>query len=196
MNALLPGSLVEAVVSNGVLTQTNARPVGATRVRPGSGDVLNSQTNQSYVGLTDFAPPESPYRDIFPLRLTPKTDLVVKVDAMSVNVDVPQCPDNEWSSGAYQHIAVWLDNGYFLEVTVPNQQRDRLDTYNPVFIRVGEETRINLYEALQARGVSLAEPRAVKLVTIVQHLLPPCEPTTEEHSQLLSVDYLRFVEQP
>jgi hypothetical protein len=146
--------------------------------------------------LTDFAPLDSPYRDVFPLRVTPKTDLVVKVDAMSINVPVAQCPESATVNGAYQHIGVVLDNGYLLELTVPNQQFHVLDNYNPVFIRLGEETRVNLYETLQARGVAVAQPPAVKLVTVVQQFLPPCEPTTVEQSQLMRVDYLRFIEQP
>lgn len=55
---------------------------------------------------------------------------------------------------------------------------------------------INLYDALLARGVSVTEPRAVKLVMVVQQFLPPCQPTVEEQSQVLQVDYIRFVEGP
>jgi hypothetical protein len=197
MNALPPGSVVQTIVSDGVLTQENTRPAGTERLRPGS-SWLSSQTNQSYVGLTDFAPLTSPYRDIFPLRVTPKTDLVVKVDTMSINVPVavPQCPENTWGNGASQYVSVIFDNGYLLELTVPGQQRYLTDSYNPVFLTLGQETRINLYEVLQARGVSVSEPRAVKLVLIVQHFQPPCEPTPEDQSQLLQVDSLRFIEGP
>lgn len=198
MNALPPGSVVQTTVGDGVLTQENTRPAGTERFRPGPGVWLSFQVNQSYLGLTDFAPPESLYRDIFPLRVTPKTDLVVKVDVMSLSapVAVPQCPDNTWGNGAYQGVIVEFDNGYFLELTVRDQQRNLIDTYNPIFITLGEETRINLYDALLARGVSVTEPRAVKLVMTVQQFLPPCEPTVEEQSQVLQVDYIRFVEGP
>lgn len=196
------GSVVRTEVSGGILTQENTRPAGTTQFRP-SGSFPSFQVNQSYIGVVDHTesdptPHTHPHQDLFPLRVTPQTEFHVKVDEMSINVQppAPNCPGNVWGNGAYQQIALFFNNGRRLEFTVPGQQFFAVDDFNPVFIPLGQEVRINVYQALQARGVAIVEPLDIMLLSIAQQFLPPCEATAEEQRQVLHVDYLRLLDVP
>jgi hypothetical protein len=190
------GSTISAEVSGGVLTQVNARAAGTTQNNE------NSQVNQSFIGIdTDPTTPD-PYRDAFPILVTPQTELRVKVDLINVDflAPLPQCIYS-LLNGAYQHVSVNFDRilaqgAPSIEFTVPGQQFNAADSFSPVFIAPGAETRINVYQELRRRNILFNEPLQIASITITQQFLPPCETTAQEQRQELQVDYIRIIDMP
>ena len=191
-----PGGTGTSLVSNGTLRLELARePV--TNAQGQLGHWYDQQTF-SYIGPDLSRSLENdPQRDVFPIPVTPATELRVKVDEMSINAQlpVPQCPSSTHSTGARQLIRVhFLNLNYFLQVTVLGQQSSATDTTTPVLITLGVDNRINLYQELQKRGVSFTEPLYIDQVSLLQELYAMCEPNSDLQRQVMQVDYLRIVE--
>lgn len=186
------GSTILAEVSNGILTQENMRPAGTTSSNQ------NWQLNTTRIGVDPYG--STAYLDAFPLPVTSDTEVRVKIDLINTNfpTPLPQCIYTN-VNGAYQHILIvfnqtFSDGTTYIEFTVSGQQYNTMDTFRPVFITPGVEARINIYQELQRRGITFAEPLQIIRVNITQQFLPPCDTTTEDQQQLMQVDYIRIID--
>jgi len=191
-----PGGTGTSLVSNGNLRlELTRQPL--TNAQGQLGHWYDQQTF-SYIGPDLSRSLENdPQRDVFPIPVTPATELHVKVDEMSLNVQlpVPQCPSSTHATGARQLIRLhFLNVNFFLQVTVLGHQSSATDTTTPVLIEVGVDNRINLYQELQKRGVPFSEPLYIDQVALLQELYPMCEPNSDVQRQVMQVDYLRIVE--
>jgi hypothetical protein len=206
-----PGSTKTVTVTNGVLTQVNARPArlhtsdDAVYIESYLGQLghWTNQSNESYLGPDDFADTnDDAYRDVFPLPVTPATEIRVKIDEMSVNVQppVPQCVNLQWPqsgilNGAFQGVVIaFMNERFAVAFRVQGQQFDVRDTFNPTFITPGVEARVNIYKELQRRNITFVEPLQIRQISIGQQLWAACEPTDIEQRQVMRVDYIRIVE--
>jgi hypothetical protein len=179
----------------------NFRPAGVPGSQIGEFELFHA--NSSLLG---YAAASTPHYDAFPIFLLPTTELQLKVDALSANFSTPvqQClvaPWEAWQNGAYQHIVIEFNyRDYLLELTAPGQQSDTRKvgpSSGLIAVTVGQDQRINLWQALRDSGVPVdQQPIVISGIRIEQLLLPPCQTTTADQEQMMEIDYLRFVDVP
>jgi len=103
----------------------------------------------------------------------------------------PQEPGCWYGMKQYQGIELAFDNGEKLFFAVAGQQK----WGNIAYITVGEEYRINIFEAFRRNGVVFNEPVNLLSIQIGQQLQPYCDPNPPvDNIQRMDIDYIRIEE--
>jgi hypothetical protein len=206
INSLDPGSVINTETSNGILTMENSRVPQFLYADPDTGIVYygypDNQVNESIVGVFDYiGSNDEIYFDGFPIPVTPETEVHVKVNEMTTlgQPPPPQCA-YQGQNGAFQHISIDFNQDFFvgpdIELTISGQQFIAGDTFKPVFISIGQETRLNIYQALQDRGVVITPPLEITHIGMTQQLFEVCDPFPTPQSQMMEIEYIRILDVP
>jgi hypothetical protein len=179
------------------LKLTNFRPAGTSAVFPGYG--LQYQEMAIGVWANPYIDPYAvQYLDVFPVNVTANTALHLKVDAMSTNVPIPyqhsQCnnPSSPLNPGAWQAIVVAFNNGYQANFTVPGQEMPG-DNY---YVTLGQDFIVYPYtQIFQYNGIPFVEPLQITGIYIYQQLYYICDPTSQDQTQTLQIDYIKILGQ-
>jgi hypothetical protein len=205
LNSLDPGSVINTETSNGILTMENKRIPQYLYTDPDTGidyfGYPNNQANESIIGVLDYVGTNDEiYFDGFPIPVTPDTEIQVKITELSTLAQPPPECAFQGLNGAYQNIDIDFNQDFFLgpdiELTIPGQQLVAGDTLKPVFISLGQDTRVNIYQALQDRGAVITQPLEITNIGITQQLYKVCDPFPTPQSQIIKVDYIRILDVP
>jgi hypothetical protein len=189
------GAWQQAMVDEGRLVLDSIRPAGSHK----------AQVNMAYIGKANSQSGGSCYMDgqplpcdftrEFPLPVTPKTVLSVKIDELGISEPIPEqtCSISLPRAG-YQGITFWftLADGStkVIQLTVDGHQNGFVLNRT---IPLGQDFSVNVHELLQYYGVAAA-PVAVEGINIVQQLPNLCAPAATEQAQHMVVDYIRLEE--
>jgi hypothetical protein len=182
------------------LKLTNFRPTGTPAVYPGYGSQY--QDMAIGVGADPYIDPYAvQYLDAFPVNVTANTALHLKVDVMSINVPIPsqhsQCtdPSSPLNPGAWQVIVVNFNNGHRVFFTVPGQEMPGFSTDHVSYLTLGQDFLFYPYQVFQGARIPFTEPLQIKGIDIYQQLWNICDPTPQDQTQTLQIDYIKILGQ-
>jgi hypothetical protein len=199
------GSLQPTTVQDGDLTMSNFRPAGTVKTGPDSG----VQNNQLIIGVFSSDSKFAPYNDSFPKTISPNTFIRIKVDAMSTAPSPYQpsgfCDPALSSIGdppwwEYIDLNFSVDGReYNIKFTTPGNEGYDWSYYGyyNVYLTLGSEKRINVYQLFQSLGIPIPIGKTLQLnfIDIEQQLWDYCSPLSVDQQQSLQMDYLRILEE-
>ena len=181
------------IAEYGVLAKDNIRNVNEDRGR----------INQSFLYFRDFGTPyqivdvESPDG----ILITPNTYLLFKINDLSIN-QVPPAPPGYTT--AYQYLELefntvmngqHMNNFLALQFTQPGQAINRPNINEVAYsFQLGRIIMVNIYDAIQRRGITIPEPFYLQCIELNQKLEDLELPSTVEHHQRMAVDFISIVE--
>jgi hypothetical protein len=184
---------------------SNFRPAGTVKTGPDSG----VQNNQLIIGVFSSDSKFAPYSDSFPITMSANTFIRIKVDAMSTTPSPYQpsgfCDPALTSIGdppwwEYIDLNFSLDGReYNIKFTTPGNEGYDWSYYGyyNVYLTLGSEKRINVYQLFQSLGIPIPIGKTLQLnfIDIEQQLWDYCSPLSVDQQQSLQMDYLRILEE-
>lgn len=124
--------------------------------------------------------------DILPIRITPNTYLMYKIDEMSMNPSpIP---------ASSQFMLLSFTNKLALQIS----QEGQMEYWNPTTayytFPLGVIILDNIYDMFQKAGIDIPEPFYLRMISINQFLYELDDPSSIEHHQRMKVDFIRIIE--
>ena len=182
-----------SIVGDIFLSKRNIRFIGDDRRR----------RNESFLWFIDRgsqyqeADPNSPYG----IPITPDTYLQFKIEKMSINQKPPAIPGYK---SHYQYIGLVFEfapagqppaSYPALQITLDDQQVDLPEYDEAYFIfKPGEIHLVNIFDAFQKQGKTVATPCYLRLIDMNQYLHSLDQPSTARHEQNMKVRFINIVE--
>ncbi|MCC7201741.1 MAG: hypothetical protein IT393_03615 [Nitrospirae bacterium] len=181
-------------IVNGRLVKENIRYAGSDMAR----------LNEAYIGVADdfingtyylggYAIPYD-FTDRFPIEVTTDARLNLKIDAMSINEQIPaqSCAVTEWPTGDYQGIVFYFrfGNDSTRKMVLTTSGHESL-IWPTTVIPLDVDYSVKIHDMLSAWG-GITEPVYLDGINIVQNMWNLCDPSQVEHSQHMEVDYIRI----
>jgi hypothetical protein len=130
---------------------------------------------------------EGQFANISPIRITPNTYLMYKIDEMSITpAEDPARP---------QYLLLSFTDRLALEMASQVEQMEywnEVTAYYP--FPLGGIVVYNIYDLFKDAGITIPEPFYLRMIAFKQLLYPLQGPSTEEHHQRMKVDFIRIVE--
>ena len=182
-----------SIVGDIFLSKRNIRFIGDDRRR----------RNESFLWFVDRgsqyqeADPNSPYG----IPITPDTYLQFKIEKMSINRKPPAIPGYK---SHYQYLGLVFEfapagqpsaSYPALQITLDEQQVDLPEYDEAYFIfKPGETHLVNIFDAFQKQGKTVATPCYLRLIDMNQYLHSLDQPSTARHEQNMKVRFVNIVE--
>jgi hypothetical protein len=147
--------------------------------------------NSSFIGLS---PLSDQFKDTFPIRITPNTYVLFKIDAMWTN-PIPYAPPGY--TDHYQGLFLRFNQSLELMFTQPEENVDLGPDVVSYIFPLGSAVFGNLYYFFQNQGIAIPEIFYLNNISFLQQLLMAFE--TEENStgcqQHMEVDFIQIIEE-
>ncbi len=182
-----------SIIGDIFLSKRNIRFIGDDRRR----------RNESFLWLIDHgsqyqeADPNSPYG----IPITPDTYLQFKIEKMSINHKPPAIPGYK---SHYQYLGLVFEfapagqppaSYPALQITMDDQQVDLIEYDEAYYIfKEGKNYLVNIFDAFQSRGMTVATPCYLRLIDMNQYLHSLDQPSTVQHEQNMQVRFINIVE--
>ena len=159
--------------------------------------------NESFLWFIDRG---SQYQEADPNRpygipITPDTYLQFKIEEMSINRKPPAIPGYK---SHYQYLGLVFEfapagqppaSYPALQITLDDQQVDLPEYDEAYFIfKPGETHLVNIFDAFQKQGKTVATPCYLRLIDMNQYLHSLDQPSTVRHEQNMKVRFINIVE--
>jgi hypothetical protein len=160
-------------LENGDLVKDNIRYLGYSSGR------FNQSVVCDICGGGQFA-------NISPIRITPNTYLMYKIDEMSIApAEVP---------ASSQYLLLSFTDKLALEISQDGQMEYWNDVTAYYTFPLGVIIVENIYEMFKGGGMTVPEPFYLRMISFNQFLYGLSAPSSAEHHQRMRVDFIRIVE--